>query len=214
MEGRLSSLIRRIRNAVATWCECCPKIRKKKQSPSVAIFSQPKSNKDKKTRSSNQFARLLSAKLKWRSKRKAFIWQFYCSWFYCAICFVVRYMFFSAILTATIEWRPNELEKKGIFHLHCIGGRWLFQMGRPNLNGGTLTTDGGTRSFNNLSTGCISILGLWPCFIAMIPLRCKINISCFRVKLPNDICHYFNKLLFSNCYQKLNEMQYLKHFCA
>ena len=47
MDGRLSSLIRRIRNAVATCYEFCPEIEEKqKQSPYVAIFSQPNSNED------------------------------------------------------------------------------------------------------------------------------------------------------------------------
>ena len=53
MGGRLSSLTRCILNAVATSNSNCvnfvPKSEEKqKQSPSAAIFSQPKSNKDKK----------------------------------------------------------------------------------------------------------------------------------------------------------------------
>ena len=50
MGERLSSLTRRIRNALATWCEFFPKVRKEtKQSPFVEIFLQPNSNEDQKT---------------------------------------------------------------------------------------------------------------------------------------------------------------------
>ena len=58
MRGRLSSLTRRIRNAVETWGEFARKSEEKqKQSPSDALFSQPNSNENKKTRFSSQFVR-------------------------------------------------------------------------------------------------------------------------------------------------------------
>ena len=68
----------------------------------------------------------------------------------------------------------------------------------------------------NLSTGYISIHGLWLYFITTIPLRCEIIISCLRVLLQTGIRYYLKKLLVSNYHQKLNEMLYLKvkHFRA
>ena len=50
MGGRLRSLTRCIRKAIASWCEFCLEIRKKKQSPSSATLSQPNSNEDQKNK--------------------------------------------------------------------------------------------------------------------------------------------------------------------
>ena len=73
------------------------------------------------------------------------------------ICFIVRFMFFCAIFDRQIRMKTKQIRKqRGIFRLTCMK-RWTFYKGRPNLNEGTLTTDGGTRPSYNLSTGYISI---------------------------------------------------------
>ena len=81
----------------------------------------------------------LTAKFEWRAKKNktglhASLCDFYpLNWnedqskkilfdeiFDCG--FIVRYMFcFTRYLTATFEWRPNKLEKKGISRLPCMG---------------------------------------------------------------------------------------------
>ena len=96
----------------------------------------------------------------------------------CDSCFIVRYMFLARYLTATFEWRPSKLEKKGISRLPCMRGSLNFPLMEAKSQWGDANYRWGTRPYYNLSTGFISIHRLWPCFVTTIRLRCEISISC------------------------------------
>ena len=54
--------------------------------------------------------------------------------------------------------KTKQIRKKKVFLAYPVRvGRWIFNYEKPNLNGGTLTTVGGTHPSYNLSTGYISI---------------------------------------------------------
>ena len=78
MGGRLSSLTRCIRNAIATWCEFCLEIRKKKQSPSSATLSQPNSNKDQNNKKKGKVffpvCSIFICLIEMKTKAKRFYW--------------------------------------------------------------------------------------------------------------------------------------------
>ena len=94
-----------------------PKLEEKqKQSPSVAIFSQPNSNEDRKNKVLTPVGAIVSRLIEMKTKTKRFyLTILLLKVLLRQICFIVRY------LTATFECRPNKLEKR-YFPLTLHGG--------------------------------------------------------------------------------------------
>ena len=114
-EGRLSSLTRCICNAVATWREFCPEIRRKqKQSPFAAILSQPNLNEDqKKNKVFTPVCAIFIRTVEMKTKAKRFyltILLFVV--LLCDICFIVRYMFFCTVFDRHIRIKTKQIRKK------------------------------------------------------------------------------------------------------
>ena len=86
--------------------------------------------------------------------------------------------FFGAIFDRHIRMKTKQILKK-VFSAYRVWGEGadFFYRGRPNLNWGKITSDGGTHPSYNLSSSYIFIYGLWSCLITATPLRCEINIS-------------------------------------
>ena len=100
--------------------------------------------------------------MKTKTKRLYSIWRLYWWWFYCTIFVLlcdIGYAFW-AIFARHMKTKQLRTKKYFALTLHGGGGRWIVHKGWPNFNGGTLTTDKGTRPSYNLITGYISILGL------------------------------------------------------
>ena len=100
--------------------------KKQKQSPSVAIFSQPNSTEDQKIKTKNKdftpVCAILIRLIEVKTKAKRFCLTI--------LLFVVLlwYMFFFArYLTATFEWRRNKSEKK-VFPAYPVWGDAKFSI--------------------------------------------------------------------------------------
>ena len=110
MRGRLSSLTRCIRNAMATWCEFCPEIRRKTKTINrllLRFFYSQIRMKTKKNKVLTLVGAIVSRLIEMKTKTK----RFYLTILLLVvllrqICFIVRY------LTASFEYRPNKLEKR------------------------------------------------------------------------------------------------------
>ena len=149
---------------------------KQEQSLCVAIFSQPNSNEDKQKKKNNWvftavcaiFIRLIEMTTKTK--------MFYCTILLlvvllCDIFFIVQNMFLCDTWPPHSNKDHTNQKKRSFPFILQMEGRWNFNRGSPNLNGGYASL------LYNLSTGYISSHGLLPCFIITRPLRCKINTS-------------------------------------
>ena len=181
MEGRLSSLTRCIRNAVATWREFCPEIRgKQKQSPFAAILSQPNLNEDQKKKQGLHPSLCDFYPHSWNEdqSKKVLLDDFIvCGFIVRYLFYCVIYVFFVRYLTATFESRPNKLEKR-YFPLTVHGGTLNFPLGEDKSQWGDANYRLGDASLLQFKYGLYFLSQVMALFHYYIPLRCVNNISC------------------------------------
>ena len=97
--------------------------------------------------------------------------------------------------------KTTQIRKKGISRLPCMGKDTKFYVGEAKSQ--WLTTDGGTHSSYNLSTGYISIHGLCLCFITIryrydAKSTSAANVSNFKMAFVISLKNYCFRIIIKN----------------